>query len=309
VTAVAFSPDGERICCSCVDLTVRVYTTDAALAGKGAQATLKCVGDFVTACDFSYDGAEVVCAIDQSRKLRRYTINGSQLTQAFESKGALLKYPVKWLHASKGKWVSVMSEEDETNIKFYDYQGSLLKDIDTKQVKCFVLAAGGPFVGCASWSPGVKLLEVKGVRAEKKSAPTAWGGVEQAMSLRSEKGLTALGVSLCGTRAVTAQKDGKLVVWNLDVRYQVNEDPKVLVEKEFPGTSWSSVAITADLRGVIGCAAGGLQYLDLATLATIDEVEGAHRATVFTAVPHPSQSVVLTAARDATPRLWRFPAA
>ena len=27
-------------------------------------------------------------------------------------------------------------------------------------------------------------------------------------------------------------------------------------------------------------AAGGLQYLDLATLATIDEVEGAHRATV-----------------------------
>ena len=57
---MAFSPDGERICCSCVDLTVRVYTTDAALAGKGAQATLKCVGDFVTACDFSYDGAEVV---------------------------------------------------------------------------------------------------------------------------------------------------------------------------------------------------------------------------------------------------------
>ena len=38
--------------------------------------------------------------------------------------------------------VSVMSEEDETNIKFYDYQGSLLKDIDTKQVKCFVSARG-----------------------------------------------------------------------------------------------------------------------------------------------------------------------
>ena len=37
---------------------------------------------------------------------------------------------------------------------------------------------------------------------------------------------------------------------------EVNEDPKVLVEKEFPGTTWSSVAITADLRGVIGCAAG-----------------------------------------------------
>ena len=35
-----------------------------------------------------------------------------------------------------------MSEEDETNIKFYDYQGSLLKDIDTKQVKCFVSARG-----------------------------------------------------------------------------------------------------------------------------------------------------------------------
>ena len=67
-----------------------------------------------------------VCAIDQSRKLRRYTINGSQLTQAFESKGALLKYPVKWLHASKGKWVPAVKfntpgcTEDVARFNFWE---------------------------------------------------------------------------------------------------------------------------------------------------------------------------------------------
>ena len=43
VTAAAWSADGLFLVVACVDYTVRVFNTEAALNGKGAQATLKVV--------------------------------------------------------------------------------------------------------------------------------------------------------------------------------------------------------------------------------------------------------------------------
>ena len=49
------------------------------------------------------------------------------------------------------------------------------------------------------------------------------------LSLKGHKGsVTAVAFSPDASRAVTASKDGHLIVWNLDVRYQLHEDAKQL---------------------------------------------------------------------------------
>jgi WD40 repeat protein len=307
VTAVAWSANGERAVVSCVDCTIRVYTAEGVEGGKGALATAKTTGgDHVTACDFSYDGQEIVCAMDGSRKLRRYSITGNNMAQKFESSDALHRYPVKWLHSSKGKWVATLSEEDETSVKFWDYDGKLLKDIDLKQVKCYSLVASlnGKFLGSAAWSPGVKVIEVKAVR--HNNSPGVFASADHAMSLPSQKGLTALAFNADATRAVTAQKDGQLAVWRTDVRYEVNEDPKKVVEREFDGVTWQALAVHGNR--LLAAAGGAIHFFDLDTLNRTEEpVESAHRSAVFTIAPHPEKPLVLSAARDATPRCWRVP--
>lgn len=308
VTAVAWSAQGDKVVVSCVDYTVRVYTTESIEAGKGTLASLKTTGDHVTACDFTHDGNGILCAMDGSRKLRRYDIKGSVLDQKSESASALHKYPVKWLHSSKGIWVATLSEEDDTSVKFWDYSGKLLKEIDTKQVKCYSLVAAlnGKFLGCAAWAPGIKVMEVKEFKDKRAGGVGMWGGAEHAMSLKSEKGLTAVAFSGDHTRAVTAQKDGKLCVWRTDVRYEVNEDPKKVIEKDFPDVHWQCLGIVADT--LMACANGGIQFFDLETLEPKGTpVEAAHRNAVSMLLPHPEKRLFLSYARDATPRCWKLP--
>lgn len=43
-----------------------------------------------------------------------------------------------------------------------------------------------------------------------------------------KSGVTSVAFSADGTRVVSASTDGFLIVWNIDVRYSLNEDPKIL---------------------------------------------------------------------------------
>lgn len=45
------------------------------------------------------------------------------------------------------------------------------------------------------------------------------------------KGVTCLAFASDSSRAVTASKDGTWAVWNLQVRYHLNEDPKLLSQQ------------------------------------------------------------------------------
>lgn len=44
------------------------------------------------------------------------------------------------------------------------------------------------------------------------------------------KQVACLAFSTDSMKAVTASKDGTWAVWNLDVRYHLNEDPKLLLQ-------------------------------------------------------------------------------
>ncbi|CDJ56556.1 hypothetical protein, conserved [Eimeria maxima] len=85
------------------------------------------------------------------------------MKEIHRSKNALQKGFVADLVASKGPWVITRSEGNDTEIRVHSYEGDLLASVDTKQINNLQLAVSddGCLFGCAAWSPGVKLFEVK----------------------------------------------------------------------------------------------------------------------------------------------------
>lgn len=55
------------------------------------------------------------------------------------------------------------------------------------------------------------------------------------------------------TKAVTASKDGTWVVWNIDVRYAMDEDPKVLLPHWHEGVSPILGTCDANARPLYSC--------------------------------------------------------
>ncbi len=61
-------------------------------------------------------------------------------------------------------------------------------------------------------------------------------GAPKVMELKGHKSqVMCVSLSADGKRAVTASKDGTLRVWNIDVRYAQQEDPKTLLVVSFLG--------------------------------------------------------------------------
>ncbi|XP_026189996.1 uncharacterized protein LOC34622494 [Cyclospora cayetanensis] len=141
--------------------------------------------------------------IDAIREIRR-------------SKDPLQRGVVAELVASRAPWVVTRSEGDDTELRIHSYEGDLLTCVDTKQVRNLQLAVSGDgcFFGCAAWTPGVKIFEVKtkGGNFQK---------VEKAMDIRSDCGLLAFGISLDRTMAAVVDKGGCLSSWRINVRHQV----------------------------------------------------------------------------------------
>ncbi|OEH77085.1 transducin -like related protein [Cyclospora cayetanensis] len=166
------------------------------------------------------------------------------------SKDPLQRGVVAELVASRAPWVVTRSEGDDTEVgdvqrrlspsllrqaavqslcppklRIHSYEGDLLTCVDTKQVRNLQLAVSGDgcFFGCAAWTPGVKIFEVKtkGGNFQK---------VEKAMDIRSDCGLLAFGISLDRTMAAVVDKGGCLSSWRINVRHQAQEDPKKICE-------------------------------------------------------------------------------
>ncbi|CDI84327.1 Transducin (Beta)-like 2, related [Eimeria acervulina] len=131
------------------------------------------------------------------------------------------------LVASKGPWIVTRSEGEDTEIRVHSYEGDLLAVLDTKQIRNFQLSVSddGCLFGCAAWSPGVKIYNVKekGGNFQK---------VEKALDVPTSSGSIAFCISPDQRRAAVLNKNNNLSTWRLDVRHQAGEDTKMVAEKD-----------------------------------------------------------------------------
>ncbi|CAN1308212.1 Transducin beta-like protein 2 [Linum perenne] len=342
VTGVCFSPDGLHLATVCSDGLARVFKLDDATSKsfKFLRITLPAGGQ-PAAVVFTDDASSVVVA--------SHAMIGSSLYMYGEEKAKTSNDPkqqpklplpeIKWQHhkihdsravitlvgaastygSGDGSTI-IASSSEGTDIKLWHGKtGKLLGEVDTNQLKntMATISPNGRFIAAAAFTADVKVWEI--VYAKD-------GSVKEVLNVMQLKGHKSAVTWLCFTpnseQIITASKDGSIRIWNINVRYHLDEDPKTL--KVFPITTHDSKGATVQYHnlnispdGKILAATHGstLQWLSAETGQVLDTAEKAHDGDItwvaWSPRPVPQGEkvgfVLATSGADKKVKLWAVP--
>ncbi|KAK9800321.1 hypothetical protein WJX73_001844 [Symbiochloris irregularis] len=318
VLGLSFSSDGSTLGTVCSDRMLRLYTLESDLAANINYRFKKLSREPV---DVAIDGASghvLVLSLELLERagLTMFTPGKSGLEEAWHLEDVHQgSQPLKLRSAgekAKGIFLSASNKQD---MRVVDASGKLLARVDAAGLQTYdtALSSDGKLLAAATFTADVKVHEVK---RDRSGAVTEVAKVNLDLKAHT-RAVTCLSFSPDSTKAATASKDGTWAVWNLAVRYHMNEDPRKLVQQpqEVPsGQCFSLMAYGPD--SIIAAATStSLQFLDASTGQALETVEDAHDGPItamqWAPVPHSLGSqkvaVLATASKDKRVRLWRAP--
>ncbi|KAL9245290.1 hypothetical protein vseg_018959 [Gypsophila vaccaria] len=343
VGGVCFSADGRNLATACTDGVVRIFKLDdvsnksfkflrinmpagnqpvgVAFVGDDASSTVVATQNISGSSMFMYgeDKAKASDASKQQPKLPLPEIKWDH--HKVHDKHSILSIfaTVASFGSADGSTI-VASCSEATEIKLWHGKtGKLLGTVDTNQLKNHMaaLSPNGRFMAAAAFTADVKIWEVI------YSKDGAVKEIVKAMQLKGHKSaVTCLCFAPNSEQIITASKDGTMKVWNINVRYHMDEDPKIL--KGFPiplldsrGATLHYDHLSLSPDGKILAATHGptLQWLCPETGKVLDTDEKAHDddITCITWAPRKlptgnSESMVLaTSGVDKKVKLWLAP--
>lgn len=342
VTGLSFSSDGRSLATACGDGVVRVFKLDDASSKsfKFLRINLP-AGCHPTAIAFGDDASSIVVACD--------TLIGSSLYMYGEEKpkssGETKQQPklplpeIKWKHqkvhdkraiitlgsttatygSADGSTIIASCSEGTDIILWHGQTGKVLGNVDTNQLKntMATVSPNGRFIAAAAFTADVKVWEI---------VYSKDGSVKEVSRVMQLKGHKSAVTWLCFTpdseQIITSSKDGSMRIWNINVRYHLDEDPKTL--KVFPiplhdsnetTLHYDRLSISPD--GKILAATHGplLQWLCAETGQVLDTADKAHDGDITDLAWAPRiipmgdiQSMILaTSSVDKKVKLWAAP--
>jgi len=121
------------------------------------------------------------------------------------------------------------TEGKDTPIQFWTPKGELVHSLNSNQIKNNHLAVSpdGKFVSAAASLSGVKVWRL----VSKKDASNQLERVEHIMSLKGHRrGTTCVAFGPHSETMATISFDGTWRLWDINVQYKLEEDPKLLYE-------------------------------------------------------------------------------
>uniref|UniRef100_A0A6N2MJK2 Anaphase-promoting complex subunit 4 WD40 domain-containing protein n=1 Tax=Salix viminalis TaxID=40686 RepID=A0A6N2MJK2_SALVM len=288
VTGLCFSYDG-RLATACADGVVRVFKLDDASSKSFKFLRINVpAGGHPVAVAFSDDASSVVVASQ--------TLSGSSLYMWGGKESAVLTLVGTASTYGSGDGSTIVASCSEgTDIKIWHGKtGKVLGNVDTNQLKNTM----------ATISPNGRFIAAAAFTADVKSAVT-W---------------------LCFTpdseQIITASKDGSIRIWNINVRYHLDEDPKTLKVFMIPlhdsnGATlhYDRLSLSPDGRILAATHGSMLQWLCVETGKVLDTADNAHNGDITWIAWAPKtipagdgQTFVLaTASVDKKVKLWAAP--
>ncbi|KAK3145416.1 hypothetical protein QOZ80_3BG0252580 [Eleusine coracana subsp. coracana] len=248
VTALHFSSDGRNLATVCADGAVRIFRIDdtSSKSFKILRINLP-AGAHPTAVAFSEGSSSVVVAAQAllGSSLYMYADVSAPPTAANKQQGKISPPEIKWSHSKIHGKESVLnfaaahatygsgdgstiiiSCSEATDIKiWHGKSGKELGTVDTNQLKNNMadISPNGRFIAAAAFTADVKVWEI--VYSKDSSVKE----VNKVMQLKGHKSaVTSLCFAPNSEQIITASKDGTIRVWNINVRYHLDEDPKTL---------------------------------------------------------------------------------
>ncbi|KAJ1414890.1 WD40/YVTN repeat-like-containing domain superfamily [Sesbania bispinosa] len=322
VTGICFSSDGRNLATACADGVVRVFKLDDATSKsfKFLRINLP-AGGHPMAVAFSDDASSIVVASHTLSGCSLY-MYGEEKPKTSENKPQTkLPLPeIKWerhkVHDKKailtlfgtsstygsadGSTIIASCSEGTDIILWHGKSGKSLGHVDTNQLKntMAAISPNGRFIAAAAFTADVKTGMEKAENGFLEPAlvlvADVWeivyakdGSVKEVPKVMQLKGHKSAVTWLCFTpnseQIITASKDGSLRVWNINVRYHLDEDPKTL--KVFPiplhdstGTTlhYDHLSISPDGKILATTHGSTLQWLSVETGKVLDTAEKAH---------------------------------
>lgn len=341
VTGICFSSDGRSLATACADGVVRVFKLDDASSKsfKFMRINLPAGGQ-PTAIAFSDDVSSIVVATHNLSTSSLY-MYGEQNPKTLENKPqAKLPLPeIKWEHhkvhdqkailtlfgttashgSADGSTLVVSCSEGTDIILWHGKSGKNLGHVDTNQLKntMAAISSNGRFIAAAAFTADVKVWEI--VYAKD-------GSVKEVSKVMQLKGHKSAVTWLCFTpnseQMITASKDGTIRIWNINVRYHLDEDPKTL--KVFPiplhdsngmVLPYDRLSISPDGKILAVTHGTTLQWLSVETGVVLDTAEKAHDGDITCiswapkTIPMGNDQVLVlaTASSDKKVKLWASP--
>ena len=360
VNMASFSGDGKAVVTACDDMTVRLFRLGEAVTSKNPHILrIPLDKERATGVVFSSPGASGKGASDGivttgasptgETSLTRYAISATTAPEVkYEKKRALDGMrSISLACGGGGEGVAagaggatirvppiVVSSSDETELRVWAVDtGAEIARLDTLQFKNHNAAVSpdGRFVAAACFTADVKIWEVLRSK-ERGGVPVGMDTKNASMLLKGHKGAVQwVAFTQDAKGVVTVSKDKTMKLWNIDVRYGVNEDPKVIasmdISRDMNGGKTLPTRVAVSPRGVIAVVMGGtaLVFYEMGQGVpgggrVLERVEGAHGGEEVTwmewsrrthkmsdAAGGGEADVLVTSGADRKAKLWRAP--
>ncbi|GLC40138.1 hypothetical protein PLESTB_000881000 [Pleodorina starrii] len=333
VHGVAWSRDGQLLATACEDMTLRIFDMSDVSSKNPKFKRVRTAriplgvgfGDSPDAVAAMLRGSpDTLVALYQPMAKQpgeaptydaKWTVNnvfGKDQPLA----GALVSVSSDSAVGRRGIIVAMSAKKDG---RVYDMQGREVAVFEPNALANHDLAvsADGRFIAAATFSSDVKIWEMKYTREGE------FRGLIKAMGLTGHRSQVAcVALSSDNSRAATASKDGMLKIWNIDVRYDMSEDPKVVLSVPMPlpeGRVYQHLAFGPPGSHLLAASyEGTVQLISLKNGELLERIT-AHEAPI-TAIrwcPRPREMaaeagggvafVFATCSRDKRVRVWRAP--
>lgn len=341
INGFCFTSNGRGLATASGDGVARVFKLEDA-SNKNVKFLHLNVpgGNIPTAVAFGEGASQLVVATENisGASLFMYAAAGGKIAADAKGQGKLPPPEIKWekhqVHdrrniialasasASYGSGdgsIIVASCSEGTDIKLWlAADGKCVGTVDTNQLKntMATLSPDGRFLAAAAFTADVKVWEIV------YGKDGAVREVTKVMQLKGHKSaVTWLNFTWDSAGIITASKDGSIRVWNINVRYHLDEDPKCLKVFTIPlkdskgvAVHYDRLAVSSDNKTLAVTHGSTLQWLSLDSGEVLESVEHAHDGSITGLAWSPEhlptekgRSVILaTAGVDKKIKLW-FP--
>ncbi|KAJ3678561.1 hypothetical protein LUZ60_002364 [Juncus effusus] len=339
VTALNFSPDSHNLATVCADGAIRIFRIDdtSSKSFKSLKINLH-AGIHPAGVVFSEGSKSVVVAGQALLGSSLYSygdVSGKKPTNGNPPAHPEIQWQHQKVHGKEnvlnlccaeakygngdGSTV-VVSCSEETEIKVWDGKmGKLLGTVDTNQLKnnMAVISPNGRFLAAAAFTADVKVWEI--IYSKDSS-------VKEIVKVMQLKGHKSAVTSLCfapnSEQVLTASKDGTIRIWNINVRYHMDEDPKTLKVFNIPlkdakgqFCNYDQMSISPNGKVLAVTSGPTLQWLNVETGLVLDTAEKVHEGDItgIAWAPRPipnggvPSSILATASADRKVKLWLAP--
>lgn len=322
VSDMAWSPDNKFVASACDDMYVRVYDVSDITNKDPKHRKIK-TAKLPIGVGFGDDTDSVVVlmkGVPDAIVAKYATVQqkpgdavGEQQWQVPNVHGkelgmALRSVPAMSCIGRTGVAVSCSTKKD---VKVLSMQGNELATLEPASFANYDLALSndGRFVAVATFTSEVKIWEL---RYNKDNV--GFKGAAKVMDLKGHKSqVCCVAFSHDSKKVVTASKDGTLRVWNIDVRFALEEDPKTLKVVAIPlpnGKCYERLAFGPN--GMIAASYEGHIHFIRSSNGELAASVEAHDSTITAMRWAPTllkgnMAVLATCSKDKRLRLWRSP--